>query len=70
MIYTKKRNLVLLETKGSDRDNTNSKEKLYLGNAWASSSGDKFQHFMVFDQDVQMEGSLTLDEFIGILKKL
>lgn len=70
MILTQKGNLVLLETKGNDRDNLNSEDKLYLGSQWASKAGEHFQYFMVFDKNDPMEGALSIDDFISILQKL
>ncbi len=70
MILTQKGNLVLLETKGHDRDNTDSYKKLFLGTEWANKAGSSYHYFMVFDQDVQMQGSLTIDEFFDVMQKL
>lgn len=34
IILTEKKNIIILETKGPDRDNNDSKDKLRLGKAW------------------------------------
>jgi type III restriction enzyme len=69
IIYTQKKNLILLETKGDDRDNSNSVEKLKLGKQWEHLAGRNYRYFMVFDQNPVNE-ALRLDEFIGVMKNL
>lgn len=59
--------IVLLETKGDDRDNTDSMRKLKLGNLWAAKAGDKFRYFMVFNT-ARLEGARTVAELLEILK--
>ena len=60
---------VVLETKGDDRDNTDSKRKVELGHKWANKAGDNFRYFMVFDK-TEMKGSITLTEFIDKIKRM
>lgn len=60
---------VLLETKGDDRDNSNTREKIDLGKTWASKAGDQYRYFLVFDKQ-QMEGAITLKELIERLTKM
>lgn len=50
ILLTAKGNIILLETKGDDRDNTDSESKVRLGNKWADLAGDEFYYFMVFDR--------------------
>ena len=69
IILTEKGNIVLVETKGAQLANADSKDKLYLGQKWADKAGDKFHYFMVFEND-GFENSLSLADFIGILKQL
>ena len=69
IIRTKTGKVVLLETKGDDRDNTDSRMKLDLGITWANKAGDLYRYFMVFDQ-TRFEGAYTKDEFISVLKEL
>jgi type III restriction enzyme len=51
IIYTESRNLILLETKGDDRDNSDSAEKLKLGKKWEAKCGSNFKYFMVFESN-------------------
>ena len=69
IIQTKNGNTIILETKGDDRDNTDSKNKLKVGKTWANKAGEKFRYFMVFDK-TKLEGAYTKTEFLEILKAL
>ena len=60
---------ILIETKGDDRDNSDSRLKLELGRTWANKAGDNFRYFMVFDH-VEMDGSYTKNRMIEMLKEL
>ncbi|MBR1734974.1 MAG: hypothetical protein IJ730_05965, partial [Alphaproteobacteria bacterium] len=67
---TKSGILLLIETKGDDRDNSDSKRKLELGKLWESKAGsDKFSYFMVFDKK-PMDGALSFHDFISRIKSL
>jgi len=62
--------ILLVEAKGDDRDNSNSKNKLELGKIWESKAGsDKFGYLMVFENN-PISGALTLDEFLARIKML
>lgn len=61
---------LLVEAKGDDRDNSDSRHKLTLGKIWESKSGaDNFGYFMVFDKN-PIDGALRLDEFISRVGQL
>ena len=59
----------MLETKGDDRDNSDSKRKLKLGRHWQSQCGTNYRYFMVFDS-VELDGAYTVDGVIDIIKNL
>jgi type III restriction enzyme len=61
---------VVIETKGSHLDNTDSSQKIRLAEKWASKAGDKYRYFMVFDKEIKMEGAKTLSQIIEILKDM
>ncbi len=69
IIYLKSGMIVVLETKGDDRDNTDSKRKVELGSKWASKAGDNFRYFMVFDK-TEMNGAITLSELLDKIKRM
>jgi type III restriction enzyme len=43
--------IIVLETKGDDRDNSDSEMKLKLGRLWESRSGGNFKYMMTFDNN-------------------
>ncbi len=69
ILYTKKGNIVLIETKGDDRDNDDSRDKNKLGKTWAEKSGDRYKYFMVF-QTKDVAGCYNAKEIIDVLKLL
>jgi len=69
IIYTNRHKIILLETKGDDRDNSDSEAKIRLGKAWESKAGSAFKYFMVFNKQ-QMPGAYRLDEFLKLLRDL
>ena len=69
IVRLKSGRIILIETKGDDRDNSDSKRKLELGKYWANASGDNYRYYMVFNT-VQMEGAVTTQELLDKLKHL
>jgi type III restriction enzyme len=66
ILRTKSGKIVALETKGDDRDNTDSELKLKLGKLWESKAGAAFKYMMVFDNN-PIDGAERLAD---ALKKL
>jgi len=69
LVQTKNGKTLLIETKGDDRDNSDSERKLKLGRAWAARAGNQYRYFMVFDKN-PIEGAYRLDEFVPIIAGL
>ena len=69
IIYTKKGNIILLETKGDVYDNDDSRDKNILGKTWAEKCGDNFKYFMVFESK-EVENTYTARSVIEVLKGL
>lgn len=69
IICTENENIIMVEVKGDDGTNDDSKTKLKLGSKWADKAGDKYFYFMVFENS-KIEGSLLVDEFIDAIKEL
>ena len=69
IICTENENIIMVEVKGDDITNDDSKTKLKLGSKWADKAGDKYFYFMVFENS-KIEGSLLVDEFIDTIKEL
>ncbi len=69
LVQTRNGKTLLVETKGDDRDNSDSVRKLKLGEAWANRAGNDFRYFMVFDKNA-IEGAFRLDEFLPVIGNL
>lgn len=61
--------IVVVETKGDDRDNSDSRKKINLGCTWANKAGEMYRYFMVFDK-IQMDGALNVTGLIDRLKEM
>ncbi|HNU56623.1 MAG TPA: restriction endonuclease, partial [Flavobacteriales bacterium] len=61
ILLTKSGKVIVLETKGDDRDNSDSAAKARLGKIWQEQCGADFRYFMVFDQN-RVEGAYTLGD--------
>ncbi len=51
IVRTKTGRLIALETKGDDRDNTDSELKLKLGKLWEARAGREYRYMMVFENN-------------------
>jgi type III restriction enzyme len=59
--------IIIVETKGDDRDNSDSIRKLALGKTWAGKAGNNYRYFMVFDK-TRLDDAITVAELINMLK--
>jgi len=66
IVSTKSGKILIIETKGDDRDNTDTMQKIKLGKAWANKAGEKFKYFMVFDKN-SMDGAYTLADALKLI---
>ncbi|MCJ8210657.1 DEAD/DEAH box helicase family protein [Mucilaginibacter sp. RS28] len=69
IVGTRLGRIVLIETKGDDRDNSDSQAKCRLGNKWEELAGDSFRYFMVFNQK-QLAGAYTKDRARELIREL
>jgi type III restriction enzyme len=69
LIVTKFGRVILLETKGDDRDNSDSAAKNRLGTEWARQAGNKYRYFMVFENN-NLQDTYTVQQSIDIIKQL
>ncbi|MCF0207340.1 MAG: hypothetical protein HUK15_07925, partial [Bacteroidales bacterium] len=69
IVYTEKGNIILVETKGEQLANDDSKAKLVMGNKWADKAGDEYYYFMVFE-NYEIEGAKNKADFFALLKEL
>ena len=71
IVRTETGKIILVETKGDDRDNSDSQRKVKLGRKWAEYAGSTYRYYMVFDEkDTGFDGAYRLPEFLEILKQM
>jgi type III restriction enzyme len=61
--------VIIIETKGDDRDNSDSAAKCRLGNKWAELAGKEFSYFMVFDKKV-IPDAFTVEKAKELIRQL
>jgi type III restriction enzyme len=69
IVGAKSGKIILIETKGDDRDNSDSRAKCRLGNEWAQLAGIRFSYFMVFDKNA-FEGAFNADKALELIGQL
>lgn len=69
IVILKSGHILLIETKGDDRDNSNSAIKLELGTTWANKAGNQYRYYMVFDKKA-MDGAITVKELLAKIEQL
>ena len=69
IVKTNSGKTIIIETKGDDRDNSDSELKLKLGKLWESKAGAKFKYMMVFDNN-PIDGAERLADAISKLVKM
>jgi type III restriction enzyme len=69
IVGTRSGKIILIETKGDDRDNSDSLAKCRLGNRWAQLAGQHFNYFMVFDKNL-VEGAFSADKALQLIGEL
>ncbi|SOD80471.1 DEAD/DEAH box helicase [Spirosoma fluviale] len=69
ILYTQNGTLILLETKGDDRDNSDSAAKNRLGQKWAQQAGRQYTYFMVFETN-RLVDTYTIAEAKELIRQL
>lgn len=76
IVLTQSKNIVVVETKGDDRDNSDSKDKLKLGKIWESQAnqiahetGYRYHYMMVFESN-PIDGAHTTGEVLKLIEAL
>lgn len=67
IIVTQKGNIILLETKGDQLD---AADKIKLGYKWTEMAGFKYKYFLVYGDRDNVDGALTKDQFLEIIRFL
>ena len=69
MIMLNNGKIVLVETKGEHLANSQTQEKLTLGEKWKARAGSNYNHFMVFENK-KFDGAYSFNEFLNIVSDL
>jgi type III restriction enzyme len=69
IVKTKAGRIIVLETKGDDRDNTDSELKLKLGKLWQAKAGRDYHYMMVFEHN-PIEGAERLADALAKLRQM
>jgi type III restriction enzyme len=69
IVVSKSGKIIIIETKGDDRDNSDSAAKCRLGNKWAELAGKEYLYFMVFDKK-SVDGAYTVDKAKELIRQL
>ena len=76
IVFTKSKNIIIVETKGDDRDNSDSKDKLKLGKVWEAQAnqisyetGYRYHYMMVFDNN-PIDGAQTAGSVLSLIESL
>jgi type III restriction enzyme len=76
VVLTQSKNIIVIETKGDDRDNSDSKDKLKLGKIWESQAnqiahetGYRYHYMMVFESN-PIEGAHTTGDVLKLIEAL
>ena len=71
MVRLESGKLLLVETKGDQLENAESKMKAETGEKWASMAGRMYRYFMVFEtKNPEYNGAYSYEEFMKIVKEL
>ena len=69
IVKTKAGRIIALETKGDDRDNSDSELKLKLGKLWEAKAGRDFRYMMVFENN-PIDGAERLADALAKIRQL
>lgn len=76
IVLTESKNIIVVETKGDDRDNSDSKDKLKLGKIWESQAnqiahetGYRYHYMMVFESN-PIDGAHTTGDVLKLIEAL
>lgn len=69
IVVTKKGKILIIETKGDDRDNSDSAQKVRLGEKWANKAGNDFKYMMIFDNQF-LAGAYRLNDAVNLISQM
>ena len=69
IVKTKAGRIIALETRGDDRDDTDSELKLKLGKLWEAKAGRDYRYMMVFENN-PVDGAERLADALAKIRQL
>ena len=71
IVMTTSGKILLLETKGDQLENSETKQKLLMGRKWQDAAGGNYRYYMIFQtKEIHEEGAYSFDEFMKRLPNL
>ena len=71
MLMTNSGKIILVETKGEHLKNDDSRDKIFLGQAWRNAAGSQFRYYMVFADGAEpLPGALSCSQLLDIIINL
>ena len=71
IVMTTSGKILLLETKGDQLENTETKQKLLMGRKWQDAAGNSYRYYMIFQtKEIHEEGAYSFDQFMKMLPDL
>ena len=71
IVMTQSGRIILVEPKGEQLKNDNSREKIELGDAWRHAAGNQYRYYMVFqDGDNLLPGAVSVSQFVELVREL
>jgi type III restriction enzyme len=67
--YTNSGKVLVIETKGDDRDNSDSEAKCRLGLKWAELAGKEYLYMMIFDQK-EVKGAYSFERAKALIREI
>jgi len=70
IVVLKSGKVILVETKGDDRDNSDSRYKIKIGQRWENLAGSNYRYYMVFKDSAPIEGSVSVKDLLSRLRAM
>ena len=71
IVMTKSGKIIMVETKGEQLKNDDSREKIEIGKTWQYAAGSQYRYYMVFENDNNLpKDAVSMSQFLEIVKDL
>jgi type III restriction enzyme len=69
IVVSKRGKILIIETKGDDRDNSDSAQKVRLGEKWANKAGNDYKYMMIFDNQY-LAGAYRINDAFNLIAQM